>query len=704
MRPKNKSLNPITGKLGTLFLWPLRWLTGRVGRLVAWLRPIFWEELGRLGLAARRVFAILAWPLLALARFVWRGVLTPLLKPAAWWLALRARNLGRAWRSGRPARRAVRQRVARWFAPTSRLWFRLAVILVAVNVMLIYLLVQLASSRPNSLAGSMSASPAVAGNAPSATPFRLPTATPTPSPIPITPAPTPDRLAMGGSVAYVKRTDGNDDIYAISVGQEKPIRLTFDPADDRDPAWSPDGRRLAFASRRDGNWELYLLDIASGRVGRLTYNVAFEANPTWSPDGQWIAYETYVQDNLNLFILPVAGGEPIQLTHHPAADYEPAWSPSGRHIAFISWRSGNPDIWLFSLDDARDEAAVNITNSPDIDEDHPAWHPGGDYLAFSGQSGSQHLVYAQPMLNNLPADRPISIGQGSEPTWAPNGGAVLYSHDESNQHYLLAGQVDGWGVAPEVFQDDQSLRSAVWQAATLPLLTRSRASAAEPLYLETVADPAEEDAPYTLVTVDNVQVSGPYLSDRVDLSYIALRQQILEKAGWDILETLDKMWEPMDALPPPGLEAKTWNMAGRAFDIVRDYNTGTFPQIEVCQELGEETYWRLYIRAERQDGSQGEPLRSPPWNFAARYSGNSADYESGGRAKSEIPAGYYVDLTELAADYGWERQPSGRAWRTYYPATLFWHFEKRQELSWEEAMLELYSAQELVQTFGEREP
>ncbi|NIV33541.1 MAG: hypothetical protein GWN58_30065, partial [Anaerolineae bacterium] len=54
---------------------------------------------------------------------------------------------------------------------------------------------------------------------------------------------------------------GNSDLYALSIGQDQPVRLTNHVADDRDPAWSPDGDRLAFASHRDGNWEIYVLDV-----------------------------------------------------------------------------------------------------------------------------------------------------------------------------------------------------------------------------------------------------------------------------------------------------------------------------------------------------------------------------------------------------------------------------------------------------------
>jgi TolB protein len=235
------------------------------------------------------------------------------------------------------------------------------------------------------------------------------------------------------------------------------------------------------------------------------------------------------------------------------------------------------------------------------------------------------------------------------------------------------------------------------------------------LYVESIADPAPEGAPYTLVTLDDVQVPGPYLNDRVDESFTALRQRVVQETGWDFLGALDAMWEPIDSLPPPGVKAASWNKAGRAFDIARELNLGSNPVIEVvadagacspsaAQCTGTGTYWRVYVRARRQDGSQGEPLRARPWNFAARYSGNTTDYEAGGAAKPVIPSGYYVDFTQLAADYGWQRVSAGPTWRTFFPAALFWHFENREGLEWQEAMLELYSAKELQQGFGGTEP
>jgi TolB protein len=262
------------------------------------------------------------------------------------------------------------------------------------------------------------------------------------------------------------------------------------------------------------------------------------------------------------------------------------------------------------------------------------------------------------------------------------------------------------------------LRSPAWNHAALPAGAPGASTALEigrPLYLESVADLPEHGAPYTLITLDDLQVPGPFLNDRVDEAFTALRQCVIDQAGWDFLGALDAMWEPIDSLPPPGLDAAGWNKTGRAFDIARELNLGPGPVVEVVPDFGAcnpsaagcrgaGTYWRVYVRAYSQDGSQGEPLRARPWNFAARYSGNTTDYEAGGAAKPVIPPGYYVDFTQLAADYGWERVAAESGWRTFFPAALFWHFEKRDDLQWEEAMLELYTAQELEQGFGGIEP
>jgi len=47
-------------------------------------------------------------------------------------------------------------------------------------------------------------------------------------------------------------------------------RLTFNPAADVEPAWSPDGSRIAWRSERDGNAEIYVMNADGSNQTRLT--------------------------------------------------------------------------------------------------------------------------------------------------------------------------------------------------------------------------------------------------------------------------------------------------------------------------------------------------------------------------------------------------------------------------------------------------
>jgi len=53
------------------------------------------------------------------------------------------------------------------------------------------------------------------------------------------------------------------------------------PGHDRNPSWSPDGKRIAFESNRDGNWEIYVMNANGRNQRRLTNNPALDFSPVW---------------------------------------------------------------------------------------------------------------------------------------------------------------------------------------------------------------------------------------------------------------------------------------------------------------------------------------------------------------------------------------------------------------------------------------
>ncbi|PJF24066.1 MAG: hypothetical protein CUN53_19710, partial [Phototrophicales bacterium] len=164
--------------------------------------------------------------------------------------------------------------------------------------------------------------------------------------------------------------------------------------------------------------------------------------------------------------------------------------------------------------------------------------------------------------------------------------------------------------------------------------------------------------------------------------------------GWDFMGRLDNAFWRIDRPPQPGEERRNWHMTGRAFSINRSGIIGFPPPLEVVREdIGVETLWRVYLRVaeDAQSGELGEPLRHMPWDFASRTSGDIEAYNQGGRLKREFPQGYYIDLTLLAADYGWDRYPAGSDWRANANSINYWMFTKTDGLTWFQAMRELYT-------------
>jgi TolB protein len=147
----------------------------------------------------------------------------------------------------------------------------------------------------------------------------------------------------------------------------------------------------------------------------------------------------------------------------------------------------------------------------------------------------------------------------------------------------------------------------------------------------------------------------------------------------------------------------SWHKAGRAIDLLWELKDGARQVLQVAREdVGGETFWRLYLRCARQDGSQGEPLTVSLWDLS--YQARVVDAPGQGGKPKGIPYGYYLDFTDLARAYGWERISSHDSedfnWRSNFLALEYWHYQKRDGLLWYDAMREVYSEEELRDLFS----
>ncbi len=185
--------------------------------------------------------------------------------------------------------------------------------------------------------------------------------------------------------------------------------------------------------------ELFLLKVpfAPPPAGSLSAPIATSAterhrHPTWSPDRTKIAfargvsasntYDIFVQD----LTQPLSATNPKNLTLSPTVNEDrPAWSPDGTHIAFEKGDNGSPpanrDIYVASAANGSGQTPVSDTSAGTI-EGAPAWDPTGSTIYYE-KGNAQN-----PAVNTDIVKRSISYPNGT-PTVGSESLAVA---DDSN--------------------------------------------------------------------------------------------------------------------------------------------------------------------------------------------------------------------------------------------------------------------------------
>ena len=317
-------------------------------------------------------------------------------------------------------------------------------------------------------------------------------------------------------------------LYIFDLSKRNLTQITAGDFDDDQLVWSPDGKHLAFSSNRSTpdpdatyNSDIWTVDAANtdkgAHVTQISKGPGEDREPAWSPDGKWIAHSTRLDPAIfeygtkHLAVAPAGGGESRVLTQSfDRMIFQPHFSADSQFIYFIAdddgtqnlcrvpvsggeitrpvggrltvneynvGKSGQLAVQLATLDRSDEIYTLPDGKLTQVTHTNDALFAQlkltkGEYVHFKSKDGTTVAGYLYKPLDYKPGTRvPAILRPHGGPVWAyyaefahlaqllaANGYAVLYPNPRGStgygQKYAQAIFAD-WGNKD--FQDDMAM-------------------------------------------------------------------------------------------------------------------------------------------------------------------------------------------------------------------------------------------------------
>jgi Tol biopolymer transport system component len=138
------------------------------------------------------------------------------------------------------------------------------------------------------------------------------------------------------------------DLWLEDLSRHVATRLTFDPADDSLPIWSPDDTRIYFMSQRSGGGDIYQKPASGTGKGELLFSSGALKNPDGiSPDGRYLLFDALdPKTKWDVDVLSLPDRKVTPFVHGDFDEVLGDFSPDGRWVAYASNESGRFEVYV----------------------------------------------------------------------------------------------------------------------------------------------------------------------------------------------------------------------------------------------------------------------------------------------------------------------------------------------------------------------